>query len=500
VDIDIWMHDATDMELLRQYVDRNSDTAFAALISRHVNLVYSAALRKTGNPHAAEEITQAVFIILAQKAGRISKKTILPGWLYQTTRLTAASFWRRETRRVRREQEAYMQTELHSTAPDETWEQLAPLLEDAMGQLGERDRAAVVLRFFGGKSFDEVAAASGISENAAKKRVNHALEKLQRYFSKRGVRSTTAIVAVAISANSVHAAPTALAKSVTVAAMTKGAMASGSTLTLIKGALKLMAWSQAKTAIVIGAGVLLAAGTTTVTVKEIQEHKTYSWEVPQASFGIFYKTAAQMEIVPSKFNTTGGWVCDEGRGAMGIAVPVEDIVHVAYQKDKLRTVIATEMPPGRYDFFAKLADDAISNAGWATALQEEITRKFDVTGRLEEREADVFILKPGSAGTRGFTVSHSMPNGRAIIPESGGYSYFEQPVTTLTHLLEHRFDIPIIDRTGLTNTYDFTLNWNEPDEKQPNLEGLKQALLDQLGLELVPNREPIEMLVVEKAK
>ena len=105
-----WMHDATDMDLLRQYAIGNSDAAFAALVSRHVDLVYSAALRKTGNLHAAEEITQAVFIILAQKAGRILDKTILPGWLYQTARLTASSFLRRETRRVRREQEAFMQT------------------------------------------------------------------------------------------------------------------------------------------------------------------------------------------------------------------------------------------------------------------------------------------------------------------------------------------------------------------------------------------------------
>src|SRR5271169_1667836 len=105
------MHDATDTDLLQQYAAGNSDTAFAALVSRHVNLVYSVALRKTANPHAAEEITQAVFIIPAQKAGRISDKTILPGWLYQTARLTAASFLKREARRIRREQEAYMQTE-----------------------------------------------------------------------------------------------------------------------------------------------------------------------------------------------------------------------------------------------------------------------------------------------------------------------------------------------------------------------------------------------------
>ena len=265
-DITRWMHDATDMELLRQYADRNSGTAFAALVSRHVNLVYSAALRKTGNSHAAEEITQVVFIILAQKAGRISDKTILPGWLYQTARLTAANFLKREIRRARREQEAYMQTELHTTAPDEAWGHLAPLLEDAMGQLGEKDRAAVVLRFFGGKSFAEVAMASGVSENAAKKRVNHGLEKLHRYFSKLGVRSTTAIIAGSISANSVQAAPVALAKSVTAAAMTKGATVGGSTLALVKGTMIKMTCLKLKFAAGVGVAVLLAGSAATVAI------------------------------------------------------------------------------------------------------------------------------------------------------------------------------------------------------------------------------------------
>jgi len=256
------MDDATDMDLLRQYARRNSDTAFAALVSRHVNLVYSAALRKTGNPDAASEITQAVFVILAQKAGRIPDKTVLPGWLYQTARLTASSFLKSEARRARREQEAYMQTELRTASPDETWEQLAPLLEDAMGQLREKERAAVVLRFFGDKSFAEVATVSGVSENAAKKRVRHALEKLRLYFSRRGVSSTTAIIAGAISAHSVHAAPAALANSVTAVAVAKGAAASGSTLTLIKGALKIMAWTKAKTVIVVGIAAILTVGTT----------------------------------------------------------------------------------------------------------------------------------------------------------------------------------------------------------------------------------------------
>jgi len=251
------------MELLRQYAHRKSEEAFAVLVTRHVNVVYSAALRKTGNAHAAEEITQAVFIILAKKADRLRDGTILSGWLYQTARLTSASFLRTEIRRARREQEAYMQS-LSNEPEAKVWPEIEPLLEDAMGRLGEKERNALALRFFEGKSFQEIGAAMGVTENAAKKRVSHGLEKLRKFFTKRGVSSTTAIIAGTISANSVQAAPVALAKSVTAVAIAKGAAASGSTLTLIKGALKIMAWTKAKTAIVVGVGILLTAGTTTV--------------------------------------------------------------------------------------------------------------------------------------------------------------------------------------------------------------------------------------------
>jgi RNA polymerase sigma factor (sigma-70 family) len=252
------MQETPDIELLQQYVQRNSNEAFAALVTRHVNLVYSAALRKTGNPSAAEEITQVVFIILAKKAGELREKTIISGWLYQTTRLTANNYLRTEIRRARREQEAYIQSLTDET---ETWPQIMPLLEDAMGKLGEKDRNAIALRFFEGKSFREIGVAFGASENAAEKRVAYALEKLRKYFSKHGVTSTTATLAGAISANSVRTAPAMLAKSITAVAITKGAAASGSTLTLIKGVLKIMAWTKTKTALIVSIGLLLGIGT-----------------------------------------------------------------------------------------------------------------------------------------------------------------------------------------------------------------------------------------------
>ena len=183
-----------DMRLVREYAARQSESAFAALVSRHTNLVYSAALRQTRDPQLAEEVTQVVFIILARKAASLGAKTILTGWLYRTACYVSGSALKRELRRQHREQEAYMQSELDAQAGS-TWKQLSPLLDEAMLRLGQTDRDALVLRFFEGRSLNEVGSALGASEEAAKKRVNRALEKLRNFFAKRGVSSTTAIIA-----------------------------------------------------------------------------------------------------------------------------------------------------------------------------------------------------------------------------------------------------------------------------------------------------------------
>jgi RNA polymerase sigma factor (sigma-70 family) len=257
-----------DMALLREYAAHNSEAAFEELVSRRVGFVYSAALRQVRNADLAEEVTQAVFIILAQKAGRIRNGTVLAGWLFKTTRFAALAHLRAAAKRRQHELEVQMQSEVQSTSPDPLWEQIAPLLDEALAQLGEKDRQAVLLRYFEDKSLAEVGNFLGTGEDTARKRVSRALEKLHRFFLKRGVVSTASIIAGAIAANSVQAAPIGLATSVTVAAA-KGSMVTASTLTLVKGALKLMAWAKTKTAVVAVATVILATGTTTAVVEAV---------------------------------------------------------------------------------------------------------------------------------------------------------------------------------------------------------------------------------------
>ena len=259
--------DAQDMDLVREFVRDNSDAAFAELVRRHLNLVYSVARRCTGNDEDARDVTQAVFIILARKAAGLRRKTLLPGWLYETTRFTAARLLRANARRRAREQEAFMQSTLNGGsdasspyASEEIWAQLSPHLETAMSRLAERDRALLVLRFYQNKSGPEAAALLGICENTSHKRVARALEKLRLIFAKQR-RDTFAArqSPTRFRPTPFKSRPAGLAAAVTAAA--KGAAASTSTLTLVKGALKIMAWSKMKTPAVVGiAAIVLTLG------------------------------------------------------------------------------------------------------------------------------------------------------------------------------------------------------------------------------------------------
>ncbi len=490
-----------DQTLLRAYARNHCEDAFATLVSRHVNLVYSVAMRQVRHPDLAEEITQNVFIILARKAGTLDDGVILPGWLCRTARYASSEALRNLRRRSQREQEALMQNIVNQPEP-ETWMHIAPLLEQAMESLGQKDHDALVLRFFQNKNFAEIGAAVGASEETAKKRVSRAVEKLRKIFVKRGVDFTTEAIAKNLSVHSVQTAPVTLAKTITAAALAKGAVASVSTSTLIKGALKIMTWTKTKITVIIVVGILLAAGTTTVVVHHIREQESdasdKSWRYPNISSDTVVKLSPEVKILPTKFQSSGNL----SQGAdpdsdkfVGINQSVANIIWAAYDWPQARMIFATPEPTGGYDFITTLAQ------GSRQALQQELKSKLGLVGHRETKEMDVLLLKTRNANAPGI---HPPIQGGYCNLSYNGHSveikWANEPLSKIVSFLESGSPMPIIDQTAGTQHCSIDIKWVEPGGGDVEHKALQRVLLDQLGLELVATNMPIEMLVVEKAQ
>ena len=185
---------------------------------------------------------------------------------------------------------------------------------------------------------------------------------------------------------------------------------------------------------------------------------------------------------------------------MGLGQPLSNIFPHAYRMNWTRTVCKVQLPPGNYDFIANLPQ------GSAEALQREIERKFGLATKRETRETDVLALtvsRSDASGLRPPDPNRFGPLAHETGSSSSGAGHFEcrnNPLSTLANFLESRFQIPVIDQTGLSKHFNIDLKWEEPDWQHQNNAAFRQALLDQLGLELVPTNMPIEMLVVEKVK
>jgi len=244
------------LDLLEQYTRHGVEEAFAALVRQNVDLVYSAALRTVRSPQLAEEVAQSVFTDLARQAHKMKPDTLLSAWLYRVTRRTAIDVVRRESRRQQREQVAVELARQDSAAPSE-WTDAEPLLDEAMEALPEADRNAVLLRFFEGKDLRAVGGVLGVSEEAARKRVARAVERLREFLSRRGVEVTSVGVVALLSAKAVEAAPAGLAAAITAALPISGAVLGGAAALQFTKAVALTTVQK----VALAAAVIAAVGT-----------------------------------------------------------------------------------------------------------------------------------------------------------------------------------------------------------------------------------------------
>lgn len=245
-----------------------------------------------------------------------------------------------------------------------------------------------------------------------------------------------------------------------------------------------MAWTKAKTTIVAGVAILLFAGTTAVTIKQVELRKADdSWRVkPNFDSRTLDRARPQVRIVATKFPHFGGWGEGDGK-IMGLGAPINYVVQASWDYGSHRTVFSTDIPQGRYDFIASL------RSGNREALRQQIKKQFGLVGRIETVETNVLLLKVKFTNAPGLVASAGQLGGMS----SSGKTFQCEGLTisTLAGFLESTFGVPVVDQTGLTGAYDISLKWRDDND-------LKQKLTDKLGLELVPGQAPVDMLVVDK--
>ena len=220
--------------LLQRYVEHGSESAFRELVTRYIDFVYSVALRRVGgNVHLAQDVAQTVFTDLVRKARKLPPDVMLGGWLHRHTCFVSSTAVRHERRRQARERNAVEMNALHAPA-DADWQQLVPILDEAVDQLGADDRKAIILRFFEGLDLREVGAAFGATDDAAQKRVSRAVDKLRELLTQRGVTLTVTALATALAGRAVTAAPVGLATTVSGGALLAGASSAGLAAVVLK--------------------------------------------------------------------------------------------------------------------------------------------------------------------------------------------------------------------------------------------------------------------------
>lgn len=269
-----------DLKLLQAYAENGDQTAFGQLVSRNIHLVYSAALRQTGgDTHQARDITQRVFSTLAAKAGKLKDHPALQGWLHKATFMEAGKVRRSEQRRAQREDRVSRENSGEGVQGREAdWSELSPVIDETLAKLSETDRQCILHRILEERSFGELGASLGVSENSARMRFNRAVERLRQELARRGIRSTAGALALALATNTVQAAPAGLAAELSARAISeliREGVSSGMAQTLV--AKKLSLGMAAALSVGLGFGLFLLKGQE----KTLEGHLSEEQEIRQ---------------------------------------------------------------------------------------------------------------------------------------------------------------------------------------------------------------------------
>jgi RNA polymerase sigma factor (sigma-70 family) len=335
-----------DQQLLRDYTERHSEAAFAELVRRHVDLVHSAALRMVRDAHLAEDVTQGVFLALARNAAQLTNRPVLSGWLHRTAQNLAANTVRSDVRRRAREQEAAAMNESLAPEHDSVWEDIAPYLDAALGELSEPDRDALLLRYFERKSAREMAQTLGTSEDAAQKRISRAVERLREFFAKRGITVGVSGLVVVISANAVQAAPAGLAVTMSSAALASVAAGTGTILTF----LKVMTMTKVQAGIVCG--IVVASAVTSLQI----EHQAQA-KMRQVDVSLQQQTSQLAQLQAQNERLSNLLTQASSPNSPGDLVKLRDEVAILRSQTKELTVLQDEkrrlqasLPESRHDW------------------------------------------------------------------------------------------------------------------------------------------------------
>ena len=325
-----------DLQLLRRFVDQNSQEAFAALTSRYLGLVYSVCRRELADDQAAEDVTQAVFLILARKAPILGRGVVLSGWLFQTARFAAKNARTQAQRRTAYEGEAAaMRHEQQQEREDAVWAGIEPVLNQSLAALPSGERECVLLRFFQGLSFAEAGAALGLSEDTARKRVGRALEKMRRFFVKEGVIVPGALLAALLTARAAEAVPATLSVG----------LPGPHVYQISTGVLHAMKIIQIKTVAAVGLAATVALGTTYSVARGVSLHATNNSKSSVRALAAMPAAAKQGHVLaqaPGKA-LTAAQITDRCRAAYGALKSYQGTTTVTSH-----STASTNPTPGEY--------------------------------------------------------------------------------------------------------------------------------------------------------